>query len=138
MTQITFQRASEYINAIRKYTIVIDDKEWDTLGNGATKTITIPPGIHTIYAKIDWCQSPKITLECLENEPITLKIGSFKYGNRLIPIALILFITHLILSLVFNFNDLIYLYLIIFLIMIYYITFGRNKYLTIKEVKNVP
>ena len=63
MAKINIQRTSEYNNRMRDYQIYIDNKKVGTIENGENKDFEIEEGTHIIEAKIDWCGSPKVTIE---------------------------------------------------------------------------
>ncbi len=76
------------------------------IGNAESKDFEILPGNHLLQAKIDWCSSSKIDFHISENETKCFKLSSFAKGNSL---ALLL--------------------------ALYYISFGANKYLDLKELQ---
>jgi hypothetical protein len=131
MAKINIQRTSEYNNRLRDYQIYIDNKKTGTIGNGEQKSFEIDEGTHIIEAKIDWCGSPKVTLEIKNDESKNLKVGGFKYGKWLVPSSLFLLLLSFLLNHFFDFYYLTYLIYPVFLLLIYYLTFGRKKYLTL-------
>lgn len=132
MATIRLERKSEYINRAREYTIILDGNTVGTISNGETKDFTITKGTHTIRAKIDWCSSPDFNLEIEENETCNLRVGGFKNRNEFMLTGLGIMALHFILSKFANFEYTIYLAIPVALILIYYLTFGRKKYLTIE------
>ena len=134
MATIRLKRTSEYNNQIRDYKIFIDGQKVGTIANGETKDFPTTVGQHIITAKIDWCSSQDISLELRENQIINLKVGGFKYGHILMAIGLGLIVLHYILSKFANFDYTIYLIVSLFLLIAYYLTIGRKKYLTLEEV----
>lgn len=95
-------RPKQYQDRIRDYQILIDGIEVTTIEPGGTKLITVPDDAELIQAKIDWCYSPKIKLEEVKSGKLIVKNN---IGGS--------FLASLFLPL-------------------YYITFGREKYLTIE------
>ncbi len=134
MATLIIKRTSEYNNRLRDYQIFLDGKKIGTIANGQTKEFEMPPGQHTLIAKIDWCSSPEISLTINETDRKELVVGGFKNGNWLLPIALGIIVVHFILEALFNFNYAIIFVFPIFILLIYYITFGRKKYLVLSEV----
>ena len=134
MTTIRLKRTSEYNNRIRDYKIFIDGQQVGTIANGETKEFPTSVGQHIITAKIDWCSSPDISIELKENQTISLKVGGFKYGQILMPIGLGLIVLHFMLSKFADFDYTIFLVAPLFLLMVYYLTIGRKKYLTLEEI----
>lgn len=47
----------------RAYKVLVDGEDQATVRSGASATITVPPGEHTIEVRIDWCSSPAVHLE---------------------------------------------------------------------------
>jgi len=121
----------------RDYGIYLNKKKIGTIGNGQTKEFEIDSGKHKINGKIDWCKSPIIDFEIAENESKTIEIAGFKYGNILLPMVsgfiLIAILSKYSLPIVSK-------YFISFVVIgfsfpLYYMTFGKNKYLRIREQK---
>ena len=133
MPKIKIQRTQEYNNRLRDFIILIDGKEIGKIANGETKNFEILPGHHIIKAKIDWCSSPELSIIIDDNETKSLKVGGFKYDNWLMPITFVVFFFHFIIKAKTGINGIIFLVIPTFLLLVYYLTFGRNKYLTLTE-----
>src|SRR6478609_7965846 len=88
MATITLQRSNEFINRMRDYHIYIDGKKVGNIANGETKEFEITNGQHSIEAKIDWCRSPIVNFSIETAQSKLLNVGSFKYGNLIIPSGL--------------------------------------------------
>ena len=131
MAKINIRRTNEYNNRMRDYQIYIDNKKVGTIENGGNKDFEIEEGKHIIEAKIDWCGSPKVTVEIKNGETKSLKVGGFKYGKWLMPIALILILLHFLLEHFFDFDYIIFLVYPMFFLLVYYLTIGQKKYLTL-------
>ncbi|WP_445723435.1 hypothetical protein [Flavobacterium sp.] len=134
MATIRLKRTNEYNNRMRDYKIFIDGQQVGTIANGETKEFPTTVGQHIVTAKIDWCSSPDISIELKENQTSNFKVGGFKFGQILMPIGLGLIVLHFILSKFADFDYTIYLVAPLFLLMFYYLTIGRKKYLTLEEV----
>ena len=134
MATIRLKRTSEFNNRMRDYKIFIDGQQVGTIANGETKDFPTTVGQHTVTAKIDWCSSPEISIELKENQTSNLKVGGFKYGQILMPVGLGLIILHFILSKFADFEYTIFLVAPLFLLMVYYLTIGRKKYLTLEDI----
>lgn len=137
MTILKLKRTNEYSNSFRDYKIFIDGKNIGEIANGETKEFEISPGQHTIIAKIDWGSSPEVILSINENETRELKVGGFKNGNWMI-ILLFLMPGLIFLSFILNHfctvSWLKYLALPYGILLFYYITIGRKKYLTLASL----
>ncbi|MCZ2395005.1 MAG: hypothetical protein LC100_00510 [Chitinophagales bacterium] len=134
MATIRLKRTSEYNNRMRDYKIFIDGQQVGTIANGETKDFPTTVGQHIVTAKIDWCSSPDISIDVNENQTSNLKVGGFKNGQILMPIGLGLIVLHFILSKFADFDYTIFLVTPLFLLLFYYLTIGRKKYLTLEKV----
>ena len=134
MATIRLKRTSEYNNRMGDIKIFIDGQQVGTIANGETKDFPSTVGQHNLTAKIDWCSSPDISIELKENQTKNLKVGGFKNGQLLLPIGLGLIVLHFILSKFADFDYTIFLVAPLFLLVVYYLTIGRKKYLTLDEL----
>ncbi|MGJ8761263.1 MAG: hypothetical protein ACSHXA_12010 [Polaribacter sp.] len=140
MTKIRIKRNSEWNNKARAIGIYIDGKKVGTINDGEAQEYEIDNGNHEIFAKIDWCRSPKMVLNINENEIITLILSGFKFGKFILPVILGIMLMYYLIkyALNFDFPFLIWFIAIGFIYPMYYITFGKNRYLILKEEnKNV-
>jgi hypothetical protein len=119
---------------MRDYKIFIDGKQVGTIANGETKDFPTTVGQHIVTAKVDWCSSPELSIELKESQTSSLKVGGFKYGQILMPIGIGLIVLHFILSKFADFDYIMFLVAPLFLLLVYYLTIGRKKYLTLEEV----
>lgn len=133
MAIIRVQRSREYNNRMRDYKIFIDGKQVGTIANGETKDFETTLGQHIVTAKIDWCSSPDISVFVKDNLVTILRVGGFKNGQWLMPIGSGLIALHFILTYFTKFNYSILFALPFFILLFYYLTFGRKKYLTLNE-----
>ena len=133
MPKIKIKRTKEYNNMLRDFIILIDGQEIGKIANGETKDFEILPGHYIIKAKIDWGNSPEIPIVLVDNEIKNLKVVGYKYGNWLMPTNFLIFTIHFILKATAGINGIIFLIIPSFLLLVYYLTFGRNKYLTLTE-----
>lgn len=133
MATIIIKRSSEYNNRLRDYQLFLDGKKIGTIANGKTESFETTSGQHTIIAKIDWCSSPELSLTLDETDQKQLTVGGFKNGNWIMPVAGGIIGIHFLLKMVFDFDYGIFLVIPAFLLLIYYLTTGRKKYLTLTE-----
>lgn len=140
MRKIRVERNSEWNNKARAIGIYIDGEKVGTINDGETQEYEVENGKHEIFAKIDWCRSQKVELNIAENETKTIKLGGFKYSKWILPALLEIMLFYYLgkYALNIDLNFLIWILAIGFLYPIYYITFGKNRYLilTEKEDKN--
>ena len=133
MATIKIRRTYDYINAMRDYRLFIDGQIIGTIGVGQVKEFEIPAGQHSVIAKIDWCSSPEFSFEINDNDSKTFLVGGLKNGRWILPlttgmIALFFILPH---TLHTYFN--LFLVLPLFLLLLYYLTFRRKNYLTLRE-----
>lgn len=100
---IEVYRPKQFHDMARDYKLFADGKEVGIIKRGVRQTISLPSGAKVLQAKIDWCTSPEFELSELQSNKITIK-NSFASN----------FIKAIVLPL-------------------YYITYGRNRYLTIES-----
>jgi len=72
-----------------------------------------------------------------ENESKEIEISGYKYGHIVMRISLAIMLIYFLVRYLFdlNWNFLIYIVALGFLYPMYYITFGKNRYLRVSEVK---
>ena len=138
MTKLIITRTSEWNNKAREFGIYLNDKKIGVIDDGEKKEFEIEPGVYKVNGKIDWCKSPKIEFNIKDNESKEIEISGFKYGNIIMPIGLGIVLFFFLIKLIFKIesNFLIILGGIGFLYPLYYITIGKNKYLSIREKIN--
>jgi hypothetical protein len=136
MASIRIERPTELMNMMRSYVIYINGIESGKVKNSEVRIFNVKPGKHFVTAKIDWCGSQDFEVEVKANETIHLKLKSFKYGNLLLLAFLGALFLNLISIYAFKFNLFeIFFWPVLFLIYyLYYITFGRYKYLSFKKL----
>ncbi|HWI92725.1 MAG TPA: hypothetical protein VNT20_15720 [Flavisolibacter sp.] len=135
MATIILNRTSEYINRLRDYLVYIDGKKVGTISNGEIKEFNVPSGQHSMVTKIDWCSSQTVTFDVSEDEVKNFNVGGFKNARWLMPTGLIIIVLSYFANLLFDIEYLFYLVIPSFLIMVYYMTVGRKRYLTLTEEK---
>lgn len=131
MPTIRIKRKNEFTNRCRDIHIYINGKMAGIMVNGATKEFVVPSGVLHIKAHIDWCSSREITVDLSERESADLKLSGFKWGNCIIITALLSYLADRLGM------DTLYVLLAAlpgFLILLYYATLGRKKYLRLSEV----
>ncbi len=137
MATLKFNRANEWMNRARAYKIYIDGNKIGEIANGQTNTTEIKAGQYSIVAKIDWCSSQELIINIAENEIKELDVCAYKISRWLMPVGLGIFIIHGIFRYLL-YLDSSYYYIIPFiflLIIIYFASIGRKKYLLLTESK---
>jgi hypothetical protein len=101
--EIQVFRPKQLSDMTRAYKLYADDKEVAIIQRGETTVVFIPEKTAMLQAKIDWCSSPMFPVSSITSGKITVK-NSFS-GN------------------VFKSS----------LMPLYYVSFGRKKYLQIEN-----
>jgi len=134
MATIKIETTNYLIKGVLSYRIFIDGEKVGSLTNGQTRDFEIKAGQHKIIAKIDWCSCPVHSLEIGDNETKTLLIGGFKNEWWIMRITGVSALLSILLSYALDSKILLLFMLPGLLVIGYYLTFGSNKYLTLKEV----
>lgn len=132
MGKLIIKRSYEWNNRRRKFRLYIDGDSVGTISNGEIKEFNLEPGKHQLVAKIDWCQSNLLDFDLQESESRAVKLSGFKYGKLIAPLVLVGFIGANLLDGLFDLTTLVAVGLSPFLYPIYFITFGRKRYLRIE------
>ena len=141
-TKIIVSRKSEWINRARGFKFFLDGKEMGKIANGGSEEYLVEPGVHTLQCKIDWCSSPELAIELKEGETKFLKAAS---GMKYYTVGYIFLILSLgsgpIMKLMGitrpeNLSTIQLLIMTPFILyMIYYLTIGKKKYISLAEDK---
>jgi len=133
MAIIRIVRNSEYNNKARKFMVWLDGQKLGEVGNGETKEFDVAAGQHSIILKLDWCSSEQLSFDLNPDESKSFYVKGFKYGNLITPIALGILVLHFVLRYAIGFEYLIFLVIPFALYTIYFLTFGRNRYLRLSD-----
>lgn len=135
MATIRLNRTSAYVNRLRNYSVVIDGQKVGTIADGESKAFDVSPGRHSIVTTIDWCSSPTITFDISDDEVKNFQAGGFKQARWLMPTTLLVFFSSYLVNWKFGLAYVFYIAIPAFLFFIYYLTVGRNQYLSLAEKK---
>jgi len=134
MAILNIQRAHSFTNRWRDYEIIIDGKAVGMISPNETKAFNVSKGQHTITAKIDWCSSPDLIVELDENQTQTFSVGVVKQLDWMMPVSGGIIALHFLLKIFFGFEYLLILIFPVFVFLVYILTFGRKRYLTISKI----
>ncbi len=84
MATIKLRRDSGYADRLRAYHIVLDGEKVMKISNGESVEISVQPGRHELFLKIDWCRSNKIDFVISEGETKVFDGGSSLRGIKLL------------------------------------------------------
>ncbi len=133
MATLIIKRKSEWINWLRRIGIYLDDTKIGVIANGETIQFNIQPGTHRLKGKMDWCGSSEYTFTSSGEETHTVVIGSFKYSTIIIGLEVLILLAHIIARKFYGINYIFWFALPFFLVNLFYVTIGHNKYLTLSE-----
>lgn len=136
MAKIIIKRSNEYVNKMRAIKILVDGEEIGSVADGEIKEFTTPEGEHKIEAKIDWCGSPEMLINLKTNDTKILELSCLKYSKQLFGFISAIILLHFVLSFAFNFYYTSVVLVPLFLTLIYFLTVGRKKYLTLREINH--
>jgi hypothetical protein len=60
---IDVERKEGLRDRARAYKVMIDGQEAGTIRHGQQESFEVVPGTHEVFLKIDWCRSPKLTVD---------------------------------------------------------------------------
>jgi hypothetical protein len=101
--EIVVTRPKQYQDKIRDYRLLVDGVNLVSIKPNSETVVNLPEGAEYIQAKIDWCSSQKFRVCNIKANQITIKNT---FGSN---------------------------FLMAVFMPLYYITFGKGKYLTIES-----
>ena len=131
MAKFIILRSSEYVNRMVSYSLLIDGKRAGIIADGQTKEFEVPPGQHTVVAKIDWCSSPEISFTLDDTENKVIQVGGFRYSRWIAPVTAAISAFCFLCQPFIPFTVILCLSVPPFIFMLYYFTVGRKRYLTL-------
>ena len=136
MGKLIISRRKEWQNRGRKFKIFVDGENIDLIKNGEIKELDLKSGNHKVQFKIDWCGSSEVQIEIPEDKSKSLEVRGFKIGKWMLPLFNIVLTVFFLITVFFNYTvrELAYASIPFLLIMLYYLTFGRKKYIEISEL----
>jgi len=141
---LVIHRKWSIMNRARSFKIHVNDAEIGTIKNNKTETIDLPAGNHSLNITIDWLSSNQFEFSLAPNQKVFLVV---KNNLVLAPVFYLLFLLVLLLPLVLHiplfkspaWNSIKYGTMFIFFsYLLFYLTLGRKKYLTILPDTSTP
>ena len=142
MAKLIISRNREFINMLREYRIYLNNDKIGSISNGETEEFEIQEGIYDFCVRIDWCGSQKLPITLKNGEERIMKISGFRFGGLLafftsvailFPILFPIFFQQFMKDNLFIKIPIIIFILLVLTVLVYFLTFGRNKYLVISE-----
>jgi len=131
MGKVRIHRSNQWYGGVRDYKIFLDNEKIGEVGRGDTKEFTIPDGEHQLFAKLDWFETKKISLNLEKNEVKEINFKSSQKSKLTIPFIFILpflvYLTDLRLDL------LLILCIPLAMILLYTLTYGKQSFIKIQQ-----
>ena len=87
MTTIHIRRGSGWTDYLRRYVVMLDDREVARLGRDQEIALPTTAGTHTLQLRLDWCSSNAVSFSLGQGESRT-----FACGNNAGPLLAVLYI----------------------------------------------
>ena len=131
MGKLRIHRSNQWYGGVRDYKIFLDNQKIGEVGKGDTKEFNIPDGEHQLFAKIDWFETKKISINLENDEEREIVLKSSQKSKWTIPIIFILpfliYLTDLKLEL------LLLLFIPLILILLYTLTYGKKSFIKVEH-----
>ncbi len=136
MPKLIIKRNSEWANKMRSFDLYLNGVKFTEIKDKQVLSFEIPEGQYQLQAKIDWCGSQPLYIELKEGELKRVEVRGFIFSNHLFPVTVVVCILYFVLYLRYNINSLVLatLMMLMFGYLTYFISFGRNHYLRLREV----
>jgi len=133
MPKLKVTLTQEWNKRTKKIDVICDGLVLGSVFNGETSEFEISQGQHKLKVKSGWYGSKELTFSLRDHEVKAVNVAVFKYADLIISSLFVVIALHFIASTFFDIKFLVWLNIPAFLIMGYYLTFGRNDYLVITE-----
>jgi hypothetical protein len=84
MASLTLTRGGTPADILRRYKIILDDEMVGEINIKGKFELKLTPGRHTIYAKIDWCRSNKISFDVDSSSTIKFVCSNNVMGKNIL------------------------------------------------------
>lgn len=145
MPKIVITRKSEWMNRLKRFSVLINAKEIGTVKSGGTEEFSTTIGLQEIECKINWYYSNKFIVDIKDGETVYLKVKNNTKNLMFLFIGIVL----LFLSLTFlgqkgyiidiGISTARFIYSVFLLAYFFYmLTVGRKKYLLLQPDTSNP
>lgn len=136
MPKLIIRRNSEWANKMRSFDLYLNGVKFTEIKDKQVLSFEIPEGKYRLHAKIDWCGSQPLDIELGEGELRKVEVSGFILSSYLFPVTLLICLLYFVIYLKYDHNSLFLatLMMLMFGYLFYFITFGRNHYLRLKEI----
>jgi hypothetical protein len=74
MAFLEVRRVTGGFGVIRQLNVELDGEVVLSLSRGSTGTVEVPPGRHTVVARMNWASSPPLEITCVEGEATHVEV----------------------------------------------------------------
>ncbi|MCB7479866.1 hypothetical protein [Christiangramia sediminis] len=136
MPKLLVKRNSEWANKMRSFDLYLNGRKFAEIKDKQVLSFEIPEGKYQLMAKIDWCGSQPLDIEISEGEIKRIEVKGFIFSKYLLPVAVVSGFLYFGIYFKYNTNSLFLatLLMIFFGYMLYFMSFGRNQYLRLREI----
>ena len=136
MAKLIISRRKEWQNRGRQFKIFVDGENIDLIKNGEIKELDLKSGNHKVKFKIDWCESQEVEIEIPEDKSRSLEVSGFKIGRWVLPFFNLTLAAFFLIKVFLDqtIKELVYVSIPFLLIMMYYLTIGRKKYIEVSHL----
>ena len=135
MPKLLIKRNSEWANKMRSFDLYLNGRKFAEIKDKQVLSFTVPEGKYQLMAKIDWCGSQPIEIDLKEGEIKRVEVKGFIFSKALLPAAIVTGALYFGIYFKFHINSLFLAtaMMVLFGYMMYFMSFGRNQYLRLKE-----
>jgi len=92
---IIIKREPAYGDKLRNYKVILDSAAIGEVADGQSEAFDVEPGEHTLYLKVDWATSNKVSFQSVADKDIHFHCGNrLKDGKAWFAIFYLLFMPH--------------------------------------------
>ncbi|MGA8854697.1 MAG: hypothetical protein WB492_11030 [Christiangramia sp.] len=136
MPKLLIRRDSEWANKMRSFDLYLNGRKFTEIKDKQLLSFQIPEGKYQLQAKIDWCGSQPLDIEIKKGETKRVEVTGFILSKYFLPVAVITGIFYFLTFYRYNYNSLLLATILMILLgyFLYFISFGRNQFLRLKEI----
>lgn len=82
--KLNLKRDSAYADGVRDYKVILDNQVIGNISDGQTQQFDISEGAHTLYLKLDWARSNKISFNANSSEELNFTCVSSLKGSAVL------------------------------------------------------
>lgn len=136
MAKLLIKRNSEWANKMRPFDLYLNGIKIAEIKDKQLLSFEIPEGKYQLIAKVDWCGSKPLNFQIKKEETRRIELTGFMFSKYFLPFSVFIILIYVGIYVRFGINSLILATVIMFLFgyFTYFLSFGRNQYLRLKEI----